>query len=206
MGIRRRIRLGVPMGDAMSEPLPILEYEGRDCFTIGKWATEDESAAALDSILAWTSLWTVYREVCGALAHPRPMQLNKAVRIDRVLVPKSRLIDLGWVHGAIGIEVKRSGVKIGPPIAQAMDYSRAIWTLPSSAGIKVWLDWVFVWPMQRQIGTVASILAQNRIGCAYGSVYAPLHLKSGEQSVIRIRSNGDVDIGDASNGRRVGSR
>lgn len=173
-------------------------------YTIGDWSTEEESAAALD-LAVGTSLWNVYREVPGILSQPRPSQGTRNVRIDRILVPAQRLILAGWNHGVIGIEIKRSHAKIGPPIAQAMDYSRTVWTLPS-AGIKVWLDWVFVWPMDKQIGPTASILAQNRIGSASCDPWTKLHLKSGESNIIRVRRDGSFDIGDALNGCKVGSR
>lgn len=174
-------------------------------YTSGSWSTETDSAAVLDTLLASVELWNVYREVTGTLSQPRPSQLERAVRIDRILIPNERLISLGWTHGIVGVEIKRSGVKIGPPIAQAVDYSRTVWTLPP-AGIKVWLDWVFIWPMAQQHSTVASILAQNRIGCAYIDRWVRLHLKSGEQNIIKIKHDGHISIGDATNGRKVGSR
>jgi hypothetical protein len=127
------------------------------------------------------------------------------MRIDRILLPTPRLLELGWTHGAVGIEVKRSKVKIGPPLAQAMDYSRTVWTLPGY-GVRIWLDWVFLWPMDRQTGSMASILAQNRIGCAYSTKWTVLHLKCGESNLIKIERDGQIDIGDARNGQKAGSR
>lgn len=175
-----------------------------DSLTIGDWQTETASCTALDAALLEVGLWHVYPEVTGTLIQPRPGQVERSVRIDRILLPTPQLVDSGWGHGAIGVEIKRSGVKIGPPIAQAMDYTRAVWSLPN--GVKVMLDWVFIWPMERQIGTVASILAQQRIGCAYNNCYTTLHLKAGEANVIKIHRDGTVDIGSGSNGKKVGSR
>lgn len=173
--------------------------------TVGHWDTEAGSAAALDAILEQAGLWTVYREVPGALSQPRPSQAGKALRIDRVLVPGGKLIKLGWAHGNIGIEIKRSGMKIGEPIAQAMDYSRAVWTLPQG-GIKIWLDWVFIWPAPKQYGTIGSILAQNRIGCAYTSERAPLTLHNSGEHLLEIGRDGEIRIGAGRNGQKAGSR
>lgn len=86
-----------------------------------------------------------------------------------------------------------------------MDYGRAVWTLPP-AGIKVWLDWVFVWPMAPQHNIIASILSQNRIGCAHMDQWNLLRLKCGEHNIIRVHIDGRIDIGHASNGQKVGSR
>ena len=96
------------------------------------YATESLAAAAFDSAIATTDLFTPYAEVPGTLIQPRPGQIDKSVRIDRLLIPKQRLLDMGWTHGIIGVELKRSDIKLGPPIAQAMDYSRSVWIIPSS--------------------------------------------------------------------------
>ena len=125
---------------------------------------------------------------------------------DRILTPTPRLVDLGWRHGVIGVEIKRSGEKIGRPIAQAMDYTRAVFTLQDHGSIKVALDLVFVWPMVKQGGTIASILAQQRVGSAHSDRWTALHLASGECNVITIGHDGEVRIGEVVNGRKVGSR
>lgn len=181
------------------------ERERARHYTLGEWATEAGSAAALDTVLDGSGLWTVYREVPGTYAQPRPIQDDKNPRIDRVLVPTKRLIMLGWCRGVIGIEIKKSGTKIGPIISQALDYSRAVWSLPSG-GIRVWLDWVFIWPMPEQLRTVGSILSQNCIGSASYDDNSRLLLKAGGQTVLRLRRAGEVEIGDTTNGRKVGSR
>jgi hypothetical protein len=176
-------------------------------FTLGAWSTEQESVAALDAILAaHAHLWSVYSEVCGTPTQVRPCQVERAnLRIDRILVPKPALIDLGWTHGVIGIEAKRSGIKAGPALSQAIDYLRTAWRLPPSR-VHIWVDWVFVWPLPKVGGTVASIMAQQRVGSANTSRYAPLHLASGESSILRIDRNGNVTVGACNTGTRNGSR
>lgn len=172
--------------------------------TYGDWLTEAESAAAFDEAVTSTGFFISYAEVPGTLVQPRPSQVAQSVRIDRVLIPNPALIQAGWRHGAIGVEIKRSKVNVGPVIAQAMDYSRCVWTIPN--GIKVWLDWIFIWPMERHHGVIASILAQNRIGCARRDRWTPLQLKCGEQNILRVHRDGRCDIGTGTNGTRVGSR
>lgn len=172
--------------------------------TIGPWTSEDASGAALDTVLEQADLWRVYAEVPGTLVQPRPTQIDKTVRIDRVLVPNANLMQLGWTHGVIGIEVKKSDVKIGPPIAQAMDYSRSVWKLPG--GFSTWLDWVFIWPMGKTAEAVESICCQHRIGSAYSTDWDLLYLQSGHVNVINIRRSGEIIIGAAINGRKAGSR
>jgi hypothetical protein len=182
---------------------PLAPYEGQH--TIGDWTREEDSADALDQAIDAAGLWRIYREVEGTLIQPRPGQIDKRVRIDRVLVPTERLTARGWSHGIIGIEAKRSGVKLGPALAQAIDYGRAVWGLPNG-GFRIWLDWIFVWPVASQYGTVASIMAQNRIGAANADPSTLLRLKSGGQTLIRIPRIGEPIIGPGNNGTKVGSR
>lgn len=185
---------------------PVAQY-AREYLTAGTWGTEVESAAALDSLLDQCGLWSVHREVPGTLIQPRPSQDAKGMRIDRILLPTPRLLALGWTHGAIGIEVKRSGIKIGPPIAQAMDYGRTVWRLDQLGGLRLWLDWVFIWPLPPRDGPLASVLAQNRIGSADGGGYYLLHLQCGSgQNLITVPRNGVPRIGAGASGRKAGSR
>lgn len=172
-----------------------MDYE----VTFGDWKTEVESAAAFDKAVP-NELFTVHREVCGTLIHPRPMQVERSSRIDRILMPTERLIDMGWRFGIIGVELKRSGEKIGPPIAQAMDYGRSIWTLEPSK-FKVYLDYVFIWPMGKQAGNVASICQQNRIGSAYQDYWGNLGLKCGGARILS-----GLQVGTVDGCKKVGSR
>jgi hypothetical protein len=175
--------------------------------TSGTWATEAESVAALDIALnQFSHLWHVYPEVCGAPQYLRPEQERKGVRIDRILFPRRPLLDMGWTAGAIGIECKRSGIKGGPALSQCLDYLRAGWTLTQVGGVNVTLGFCFLWPLSKVPGTVASIMAQQRIGAAFSTQWDALRLVSGESNIITVRGDGDVRIGACNAGTRLGSR
>lgn len=182
----------------------LMEHSYQDFFTFGPWGTEVESVAALDRILSRIG-FVVYTEVPGRLIQPRIAQELKTVRIDRVLVPTEALKTAGWTHGIIGIECKRSGEKIGPPVSQCIDYSRALWQIRDS-----WfaLNWVFLWPANSMGGTVASIMAQQRIGVASSEPpYRNLWLMSGQVPVAQFDSDGWLVHSSNGNwGRKVGSR
>ena len=55
--------------------------------------------------------------------------------MDRVLVPMRKLKEAGWSYGVIGIEAKRSDIKIGPAISQCLDYGRSLFEL--AGGVRV---------------------------------------------------------------------
>lgn len=184
--------------------IPAEERKNRE-FTIGDWSTEAESAAAFDAAVP-LELFRMHREVRGTLLQPRPAQVDRTVRIDRVLVPTEHLLDLGWKFGIIGCELKRSGEKIGPPIAQAIDYGRSVFTLEPSK-FRIYLDYVFIWPMAKHGGTLGSICAQQRIGSALGDGrYSRFALKSGETGILDVQCDGRIRIGGTQAGAKVGSR
>lgn len=173
--------------------------------TATHYETETDAAEAFDNCVKRTGLFTIYPEVRGTLLQPRPGQVDRSVRIDRVLIPTQALLRMGWRHGIIGAELKRSGTKVGPAIAQAMDYTRCAWTLPDNR-YQVVLGMVFLWPVEKQHDAVASILAQNRLGTADSNRWALLHLASGELNILHVSHGGDVRVGAASAGTKVGSR
>ena len=188
-------------GATLPDGLDVITY--RDSFTSGDWLTEAESAAAFDEVVTGTGLFTIYREVRGVYVQPRVDQPLSSPRIDRILSPTKRLLAAGWSHGPIGVECKASGVNCGPPLSQMLDYSRAIWSLPN--GFRIQLAWIFLWPLGNQGGVVQSIMAQNRLGSANSSQWVSLSLYSGGK-ILRVRPDGEVEIGLATNGRKVGSR
>ncbi len=195
----------VPAPESMSEVYARPRQRERE-FTIGDWATEIESAAAFDEAVP-IDLFKVYPEVRGTLLSPRPGQADRSMRIDRLLVPTEDLLGMGWQFGIIGCELKKSGAKIGPAIAQAMDYSRTVWTLEPSK-FRVMTDYVFIWPMAKQGCTVGSILAQSRIGSANATRYVRFKLMCGETPILHVEPDphGSVRIGMQACGAKAGSR
>lgn len=173
--------------------------------TYGDWQTEEESAAALDQVLDSIGLFKVYSEVQGTCIQPRPNQAGSRLRIDRVLTPKQSLVDRGWAHGMIGIEIKASQMKAAPAVSQMLDYSRAIWKV-NPGGFQVMLSWVFLWPLGEPKEAIASIMGQNCVGSAWQTDRDALCLYSGSEKIIRIKRDGSIELGKALNGRRNGTR
>lgn len=184
-------------------PLPG-HFDASNQYTCGEWATERESCAAFDELVARTGAFRVYKEVPGRYTQLRPCQELTTPRIDRVLVPTDELLELGWSLGPVGVECKRSNVRLGPPISQCIDYSRAVWRI---RGNWMWLDWVFIWPAGGTGGTVASILAQQRIGTVNTSRWYSLNFGTGGQRFAMFDNDGFLtDVKPGRSGRRTGSR
>lgn len=167
--------------------------------------TEAANCLVIDHAINTSGLFTAHAEVPGTLTQPRPGQRDKGMRIDRLLVPTQKLVDLGWRHGIVGIEIKPTGVKLGPPLAQAMDYTRTTFTLPGG-GFQVTPSWVFVFPFDKQHGPVASVMAQNRVGTVTVNRWALLSLQCGEATILHASMDGTVRIGANTVGTKAGSR
>lgn len=187
--------------------------------TLGNLKTEIESAKFFDEIMAaHQNLFRVQKEVTGHYVQPRFLAANvvdedgrvKRPRIDRIILPQRDLIEAGWRHGPFGVELKKSGEKVGPPLSQILDYTRAVWFLKDEKGIRngynIMLDWCFLWPWDCGHGNVESIAIQNRIGGAYFDHYYRFVLKTGGCKPLTISNTGEVNAKTIASGNKVGSR
>jgi len=133
--------------------------------TCGDYLTEADAAAAFDE-LAPCDMFDVATEVSGALRWPlHGQEVGTRVRIDRVLVPTQRTLDAGWEHGAIGVEIKKSGVKAGKSLNQMFDYLRSTFTI---AGQQMQLGYAVLWPYRGpEGGVLSSIFHGQRLAYAH---------------------------------------
>lgn len=175
--------------------------------TCGHYATEEQSIADMLSKVN-KSHWTVYREVQGWLLHPRPFgdgRLN--LRVDVMLDPTEHLQECGWRWGPIAIECKRSGSQVGPALCQVLDYTRCVWLMRN--GEHVMSRLCFLWHLKPPGGTVASLMINNRIGCAFLRDYKRHHLVLMFNSTVAYEDRGcDTPriANDLRGGDKTGSR
>lgn len=140
-------------------------WEEQKLYTCGDYATEIEAAAAFD-LLVPTDLFVIHREVTGRLAWPLFGQHHGTkVRIDRILQPTDTAIGLGWECGCVGVELKRSGTKVGRPIGQMLDYLRSTFSID---GQEVLCTYIALFPyMGPGGGPMESLFHGQRLACAY---------------------------------------
>lgn len=203
----------------MIQAEPFVEQsQGEFCFTTCgshagvKFVTEAESAAAFDALVAKCGLFISAKPAiekdCGELwgfpLQPRLGTNLQKLRIDRILAPTETLIDAGWNQGYIGIELKKSDVKIGPVVAQALDYSRAAFKI--THGRIVMLDQIFIWPFRGAAGDIESVMTQHRIGAVYESWGGGISFKLGNNVIQWSPALGLETCKPTNVGRRTGSR
>jgi hypothetical protein len=175
-----------------------------------EFKTEAESAKAFDREMERCGLFRCYPEVWGQLIHRRPETAgNGRVKIDRVLVPTPPLIGHGWCNGIVGVELKRSEPHEGRLLLQALDYRNSVFTMPGGVGVH--LSSVFVWPVEKLVGDVASVAEQNRIG-----TIAPrlryFTMKMASRNILSVTYDRftdetlSVSVGPYPSGKRTGNR
>lgn len=180
-------------------------------FFSGRFGTEEEALESFDHIVMGWGAFTMYKEVRGRYIAIRPGRDIKTPRIDRILVPT----ELGKSQGctfSIGVEAKKSGEKLGPAVCQALDYTWAEFEI--SDGVYLRPDWLGLWPIQKQGGPIASVLAQNRILTIspeprYGGTGIDLKFNTGGGANLLRMSNRGVETRPdlaGSIGRKTGSR
>lgn len=182
--------------------------------TAGGANIEADAWLTFDHIVEGCGAFSMYREVSGDYVQPRPLTELKRARIDRILVPRQKLLAAGWDGGAIGVEGKRSGNKIGPLITQAIDYSRCAFELKTPTGdliSLVMLKWIFIYPvilsdMSDTQAELGSLMAQHRIGYANVTEYGKLTFSCGGQWGILIEDDGTVRAKSFPMGNKRGSR
>lgn len=174
--------------------------------TLGLWATEADAAAEFDRRVELADCWYVEREVMGEYLQPKPMSDGRVCRIDRLLVPRQKLLDAGWRHGPVGIELEASRAKIAGPLSQAMDYTRAVWHRRSPPGFHQMLEWVFIWPWLGSKGNLQSIALQHRVGGVYFSKNTYLTFTDGSMNGLKCLYDGTLEVKAFTSGRRTGHR
>ena len=157
----------------------------RRAFTTGPWQDEDETRQAfVESAKADPRFSSVYEEVEGRYVAQMPHDKVRDPRIDVVLIPSTDLRTAGWCHGAIGVEVKAPGKRVGPAAAQCIDYTRATFNVMN--GFYMPLSMVFLFECGVVGGDLESVMVQNRVGTCRMAGNRTLRFFRGGSEVVSL--------------------
>jgi hypothetical protein len=189
--------------EAVSETLK--NYTETELATEGNYMTEDEAKRDFRSFVINTNMFNMYEEIeCSYFGAPPFAETNRG-RIDFVLSPKKTLIDAGWCNGFVGVEVKKSGHKAGPLVAQMLDYSRSVFQLePTQGCIRGVFSSVLCFPAIPYKGFCQSLLSQNTLGVITART-GVFRMLVGSRNILTIY-NGEMTVNAMSCGWKVGSR
>jgi len=181
----------------------ISEHVNTRNLTCGQWSTEVQAEEDLVRFLRQTQAFIIYRQVIGEPLWKHHFQQFHKVRADFLLLPTQKLCDYDWQGGAIIIETKRSGEKIGPGLNQMIDYLNTAFYL--GGGVAVVPSFAFLFPSPKQVEAVASIMAHQHLGSAFFRRHM-LHLYAGECHVLSLSATGEICLGKSITGQRLGAR
>lgn len=176
--------------------------------TKGSFQTELEAEDFLCNSAAVNTWFSVYRQVRAKplFSHPSKSSVTEKYRFDVLLLPSSEIVAAGWKSGAVVIEVKKSGVKLGPCYSQAFDYVNSCAVgLSMLGGVLIIPSYCFVFPSRTDGGPVASLQTQNRFGCAFVDDYGKWEFYSGHTMVCRFDEQ-TFEVGKQDAGNKTGSR
>ena len=170
------------------------------------FATEDDVWPYFDRILEKSKCFKVHKEVVGEYVQARYGTGNNDARIDRLLIPLTPAINAGWLHGAIGIEGKKSETKAGKPVSQALDYTRCAFELQTGVpGLLITPKWIFIYPFESPTGDILSVALNNRIGFC-SKTHDGLRFSCGAFVAIDIGLDGSIKVKSPTMGNKRGSR
>lgn len=177
-------------------------------YASGNFATEDEAKAAFDASIEEGGWFKSYHEVWGYYMQPKRNSELKRPRIDRLLVPTKKLLKAGWKLGVAGVEIKASGKDVGPIVNQALDYEGAEWIIGEGEDIEGFIfgcQWLFVFHLDEMKGDLASIMANERIGCAHLRGRR-MKFMCGSTNAVTWTDSENVEVKQINCGYKTGSR
>jgi len=176
--------------------------------TSGEYKNETEACSAFDEIMEMGkrigAVDKYFREVKGRYEGVLAINATPGVypKVDRIVFPGKELIKAGWPHGPFSVEIKCSGMKVGPVVNQAIDYSLSLFQVYEGYWIRP--EWTFIFPLQSYGGDLESIMANHRIGSAYINKYG-IRFRAGSCSPMAFGSN-SIEGKRIPCGNKMGSR
>ncbi len=170
--------------------------------TCGNFKEEKDAEDCLFTFLQSTKLFSLYRQLDGVPIFRHHLQQIQDVRCDILALPISDTI----FTGAIVIEAKKTGEKIGPGISQLLDYLHSVFTVRNGIGVIPTLGLLF--PCHKQNSATASWMQHQHIGTIETNDYKRhLLVYSGEERLLEFGEDGSLLFSKKSkSGRKMGSR
>ena len=179
-----------------------------ELMTYDGWPDEKAAQAFLVDFLTGNRYFEVRSQVGGVPWASHVFQRAQTVRADILLLPRKNADEVGWNHGALIIEIKKSGTKLGPPLSQLLDYMNCHFLVN---GIAIMPSYGFLFPALSPHGPLASLMTHQHIGTATlrkcgGETYQELALKCGETTILAFNADKTIQVRKPEVGHRFGSR
>lgn len=174
-----------------AEDVNLFESEYPSQKTCGNFATENDACEFFDRFMEGNKFFVVESEVKGRRLYdsqPLDPKANwQGLRIDRILHPTINAFQAGWGFGQIGVELKKSGIKIGGVIAQVIEHRTTVFMSKYLCNTRIMPIMFAVFPMEKLLNDVASFCAQHNIlSCSYNKYSNCLKFTSPSRNCLEI--------------------
>jgi len=127
--------------------------------TTGNFSTHKAAEAFFDKMLG-SEFFRIEKEVMGRrLFDDKPVWggNGQIMRLDRILHPTEKARNIGWKYGAIGVEIKKTGEKIGGVFTQVLEQRQGLYQSNELRGTRI-LPTVFaIFPSENPGGVIHSL-------------------------------------------------
>lgn len=150
-----------------------------------------------------TNCFEVYGQCYGYRVFKSYLQEEQnTFKADAILIPTCSKITIG----AIAVEIKKSGEKIGPGLSQLKDYLQCVFPVGNNIGVMPAFGFLFPCPTQHE--ATASWMQHQRIGnICIDTNRQLISFHIGEQELLRFDGVGRlVKCVEPRSGRKSGSR
>jgi len=166
--------------------------------TCGEFSLESDAERFFDSVVP-EEYFVNEREVVGRrLFDDKPIYsgYEQKLRIDRILHPTDKAMGF-WKYGPIGIELKKSGVKMGPVFAQIIEQRQTLFLSKWLNNTRILPMLFAVFPAEPYTNDLHSIgISQSILCCAYDDRRRGLVFSNGNISRILMISKNGIEVDD----------
>ena len=160
-------------------------------FTCGYFSTEAIACEFFDKFMAGNQFFVPESEVQGRRLYDAqpidPAASWQGLRIDRILHPTINAVQAGWQHGPIGVEIKKSGIKLGGVVAQVAEHRTTVFRSKLMNNTRIMPILFSIFPAERLLGDIASVCAQSNIlTCCYNKYQNCLKFTSPSANCLEI--------------------
>lgn len=162
--------------------------------TVGDFIKEEEAAEFFDTF-SDNPFFTFESEVKGRrLFDEKPVDSEKNGQnavIDRLLHPNwTAVYDYNWKWGSIGVEIKKSGIRVAPVLAQVMEQRQTLFRSHRLGNNRIMPIVFSVFPCTRYGGDLESFLTNQAVlSCIYDFRNKSLKFQDGSMNVLQFSQN-----------------
>lgn len=163
--------------------------------TCNNFQTEKEAEQFFDSCVN-SDFFVAEKQVKGRRIYDdKPQKADQQngqnLKPDRILYPTKLAFDSGWKWGPIGVEIKKSDIKVGPVFTQVLEQRQALYYSKHLHGARIMPMIFAIFPTEQIKYDIHSISERQLIvSCRYNDKYRQLQFCTHSRNILSISEDG----------------